>query len=505
MGKDKNEDPLSKRASGGKKIYDPVDGSAPNGDIDVGDAVRLKPEISLLNGCTIIIGTIIGSGIFISPVGVVKFTGSVGLSLVVWACCGLFSLVGALCYSELGTSIRKSGGDYAYILEAFGELPAFLLLWITLIIIRPTSQAIIAIVFANYIIQPLFPDPDCAPPKEATALLAALCLCILTYVNCVSVRWSTRVQDVFTASKVFALILIIITGLVQIGKGNTANFEDGFAGSTTDVGDIVLAFYSGLFAFGGWNYLNFVTEELKDPQKNLPRAIVISILLVTVIYVLTNIAYFAVLSPEQMQNSPAVAVTFGNWTLGVMAWCIPVFVGLSTFGSVNGSLLTGSRIFFVGARENQLPNVLAMINVGKKTPTPSLFLTCFLSLMYLLSDDIGTLINYFSFITWLSIGTAIVGMVYLRWKKPDMPRPIKVNLILPIIFIIACAFLIIVGFYAAPKDTGIGIGILLTGVPVYFIGVYWKNKPKWLKNMIAQATIGCQKVMFVTLTEEKLN
>ncbi|XP_070575150.1 large neutral amino acids transporter small subunit 1-like [Ptychodera flava] len=502
MAKDKNTDPsLSKRAAGGKKIYDPVgDETTPNGDVDP-SAVKMKSEISLLNGCTIIIGTIIGSGIFISPVGVVKFAGSVGLSLIVWATCGLFSMIGALCYAELGTSILKSGGDYAYILEAFGELPAFLLLWITLIIIRPTSQAIIALVFANYILQPAFPDPDCPPPEIAVEILAALCLLILTYVNCVSVKWSTRVQDVFTISKVIALIVIILTGIAQIGMGKTENFQDGFANSQSDVGQIVLAFYVGLFAYGGWNYLNFITEELKDPHKNLPRAIIISVALVTVIYVLANVAYFAVLSPAQMMISSAVAVTFGNWTLGVMAWIIPLFVALSTFGSVNGSLLTGSRIFFVGARENQLPDLFAMISISKKTPTPSLILTCFLSLMYLLAEDIGTLINYFSFITWLSIGTAITGMLFLRWKKPDLPRPIKVNLILPIVFILACAFLIIVGFYAAPKDTGIGVAILMTGVPVYFIFVWWKNKPAFIQKCSGYFTRLTQKCLYVSLTE----
>ena len=139
------------------------------------DRVVLKPKISLFNGVTIIVGIIIGSGIFISPQIVLKYSGSVGVSMIVWIACGAFSMVGALCYGELGTMITMSGGDYAYILKAFGELPAFLLLWVTVIIIRPTAQAVVAITFGNYILHPFF-DQSCKPPTASVKLLAACCI-----------------------------------------------------------------------------------------------------------------------------------------------------------------------------------------------------------------------------------------------------------------------------------------------------------------------------------------
>merc|ERR550517_91440 len=312
-----------------------------------------------MNGCTVIVGCIIGSGIFVSPTGVLAATGSVNLSLVVWSICGLFTMIGAYCYAELGCMIKKSGADYAYIHVTFGPFWAFVRLWIECMIVRPCTAAIQSLSFALYILKPFF--PECDPPGEATRLLAAGCIGLLGVMNCYNVKWANMVQDYFTYAKVFALLLICNTGFVRLGQGWTEHFT--WTDTETDPTLIALSFYSGLFAYTGWNYLNFIIEEMKDPVRDLPRAIFLSCVVCLIIYVLTIVAFHTVLSPAEVLGSEAAAVTFANRMYGPMAWIIPIFVACSTFGAVNGQLLTSSRLFFAGAREGQMPQLLTMIQV----------------------------------------------------------------------------------------------------------------------------------------------
>lgn len=449
--------------------------------------------MTLLNGVTVIVGSIIGSGIFVSPSGVLKETGSVNMSLMVWIASGIFSMIGAYCYAELGCMIKKTGADYAYIMVTFGNFLAFLRLWVECIIVRPCSQAIVALTFSIYATKPFF--PECQPPDEAVRLLAAICICLLTFINCWEVKWATFVQDIFTYAKLLALFIIIATGIVQLGNGKVENFT--WENTETDVTKIALSFYSGLFAYNGWNYLNFVIEELQDPVKNLPRAISISCVLVTVVYVLTNIAFYTTLSVPEVLGSEAVAVTFAGRLYGKFAFMIPIFVAMSTFGGVNGILLTSSRLFYAGACEGQMPEILSMIQVKKMTPAPAVLCVGLLSLVYLCSSDIFRLINYVGFATWISIGLAVFCLPWLRWKHPEWERPIKVPLIFPILYILATIFITIVPMIVSPVETGIGILIIATGIPVYFLFVVRKNKTNFEEKMLASCNTSLQKLLVV--------
>lgn len=454
--------------------------------------VGLKPKMTLLNGITVIVGSIIGSGIFISPTGVLLNTGSVGMALIVWIASGIFSMIGAYCYAELGCMIQKTGADYAYIMVGFGPFMAFMRLWIECMIVRPCSQTIVALTFSVYIMKPFF--PNCDPPDESARLLAAVCILVLTFVNCWNVKWATRVQDIFTGAKLFALAVIIITGFVQLCLGHTEYFS--FENTESDVTKIALSFYSGLFAYNGWNYLNFVIEELKDPVQNLPKAIYISISLVTVVYVLANVAFYTTLSPAEVLGSEAVAVTFAERLYQPVDFLVPIFVALSTFGSVNGILFTSSRLFYAGALEGQMPEILTMIQVKRMTPTPAVLFMAFLSLAYLGSSNILALISYVGFATWLSIGLAVICVPLLRYTHPDLERPIKVNLVWPILYIIATIFITIVPMIAAPIETGMGVGMIATGVPVYFLFIYVR-KPEPIRKMLRNMTIVLQRIMMV--------
>ncbi|XP_071957384.1 cystine/glutamate transporter-like isoform X1 [Antedon mediterranea] len=466
------------------------------------DAVVLRRQVGLLECVTIVVGVIIGSGIFISPKGILENTGTVGASLLVWLGCGIMSSLGALCYAELGTTFPKSGGDYVYILEAFGPLVAFLRIWTSLLAIKTGTMAVLAIAFAQYCVAAFY--PICEPPQSAVKLLAAAILCGVFYLNCVSVTWTTRVQTVLTFVKTIGLIIIIITGFVLLFQGKTTHLKDAFTGAeNTDVTKIPLAFYAGLFAYSGWQYVSQITEEIVNPSRNLPLGIMISMGLVTVIYLATNVAYFAQLSPQELLNSNAVAVSFASDLYGVMLWIVPVFVSLSCAGSLNGCLLSDSRGVFAAAREGHFPTVIAMIDVKRRTPTPAILCMLPICLLMLMGDSVYSLINYLSFTGFLFIGITVAVIPYWRWKFPELERPFSVPMIVPITFLLCCVFVVGVSLYSAPVECCIGLVITLAGIPVYFLFIYWQNKPQWFIDYMRTFTINFQKTFMVVYQEKK--
>ncbi|KAI6215191.1 Large neutral amino acids transporter small subunit 1 [Aphelenchoides besseyi] len=438
----------------------------------------LRKTLTLFNGITMSVGCIIGSGIFVSPTGVQKEAGSVGISLITWLASGLFVTMGAYSYAELATMIKKNGGDYTYIKEAFGPFLAFIRLFIEAVVVRPCTCTIVSLTFAIYMLKPFY--IDCEPPAGSIQALAALLLLVLTAINCLSIRLSTLIQDTFTLAKVFALIAIIGTGIYLLIFGSDVykqTFKDIWVNSNTSPGAISLSFYSALFAYQGWNYLVFIVDEMKNAQRDLPIAILVSCCVVTAIYVLTNVALYIVLSPDEMIGSPAVALDFANRVFGPLAFMMPIFVACSTLGSANGVIFTSSRLFYSGAQEGQMPELLGMTNPKTRTPIPAVILTGLLSISYLaLSSNVIQLINYIQISYWLAIAGAIASLFYFRVTRPNEPRPIKVFILIPILFFIGCIGLVLIPIIGSPVDTCIGLGIMLSAVPIYVFFIVWQPK-----------------------------
>ncbi|XP_028966816.1 b(0,+)-type amino acid transporter 1 [Galendromus occidentalis] len=488
------------------------DDAGPSKDTPSKDkSVRLERNLGLMSGVAMIVGTMIGSGIFVSPKGVLLRSGSVGMTLVVWAGGGFISLLGALSFAELGTLITRSGGDYIYILEAFrgrccgsmGDIPAFLYAWTTCLLLKPASLGITTQSFAKYMLTPLYLYCDDTPALP-TKLLAIWTIILVTIANCWSVTLAARIQNVFTVAKIFALICIIFGGMWELAQGQTEYLESGFDGTSWSFSDIASAFYSAMWAYDGWNNLNLITEELINPFVNLPRAIMIGIPLVTACYVFTNLAYLTVLSRSEFLASEAVAVRFGNHVFGRLASVISLFVAASTFGSANGSTFAAARISFTAAQEGHQLEFFSYAHVTHLTPMPALILNALLGILMVVAADIGQLIDFFGFAAWLFYGIATFCVIWFRYTRPDDPRPYKVPIVVPIIVCIVAAYLVISPIVMNPQLEYVYASIfILSGILFYLPFVHFKWRPACTGHLTKLGQILLNVVPTSTPEEEK--
>ncbi|XP_015246409.1 PREDICTED: b(0,+)-type amino acid transporter 1-like isoform X2 [Cyprinodon variegatus] len=444
--------------------------------------LSLKREVGLIGAVSLIAGTMIGSGIFMSPQTVISSIGSTGASLVVWASCGVLVILVSFCYAELGTVIQESGGEYIYILRTSGPVMAFMLAFSSIIFVRPAGVAGISLSFAQYVVAPFY--PECTPPVLIVKFVAAAAIIVLAIVNCMNVRFSMIVQVFFMVAKVVALVVIIVGGVVLLAKGNTENFEDSFKNSNVGINPIGIALYQGLWSYDGWNNLNYVTEELKRPEVNLPRALVIAISLVTGMYLLVNVSYLTVMTPRELMSSTAVAVTWGNKVLGSWGWIMSLAAALSAFGSLNGTFFSGGRVCFVAAREGHMPDILSMAHVHRLTPSPALIFTTIISLVVLIPGDFQSIVNYFSFTAWFFYGVTLSGLIYLKIKKPDLPRPYSVPIVLPILVLLVAIFLVLAPIIDQPQIEYLYVALfILSGAIIYVPFIHFKLCPGVFKKV----------------------
>ncbi|XP_053174477.1 b(0,+)-type amino acid transporter 1 [Scomber japonicus] len=462
-------------------------------------ATVLQKDVGLLSGICLIVGTMIGSGIFISPKSVLLYSGAVGPCLLIWAACGVLATLGALCYAELGTMITKSGGEYSYLMEAFGSLLAYLYSWTTVMVLKPSAFAIITLSFAEYASTPFY--PGCTPPLIVTKCLSAAAIFLIVTVNCLSVKLASYMQNLFTAAKLFIILVIVVAGILMLAQGKSKSFSNAFEGSSSSIGTIGLAFYNGLWAYDGWNQLNFITEELKDPYRNLPLSILIGIPLVSVCYVLVNVAYFTVMSTTELLLSPAVAVTFGDRVLYPLSWIVPLFVVLSTFGSANGSCFTAGRLAYVSGREGHMVKILSYISLRRYTPSPALIFNGILAIFYIIPADINTLINYFSFAQWAFYGLTALALIVMRFTRKEFHRPVKVPIVIPCLMVLVSCYLVLAPIIDKPDLEYLYCTIFIfSGLLLYYPFIHLKVN--WARKLMRPITMHLQLLMEVVPPEK---
>ncbi|KAF9052662.1 L-methionine transporter [Panaeolus papilionaceus] len=437
-----------------------------------------EKNISLLNGIALVVGLQIGSGIFSSPGVVVANTHSVGASLVVWVISGLLAWTGASSFAELGSAIPQNGGAQAYLSYAYGPLVSYLFAWTAIIALKPGGNAVISLIFGEYVNRMLWHttrdevSPDDIP-QWAIKLTATIAVVIVTIICVAASKLGPRVAVVFTVVKVTSLLLVTVLGVVQLirGKASASFREPLFSGSSTSPSSYSLALYSGLWAFDGWDQANFVGGEVANPEKNIPRAIHSSMVVVMLLFVLANISYFVVLDKSVVGLSNTVALDFGRALFGPIGGSVFAFmVAFSCFGALNGSFFTSSRLVYAAGRERYLPALFGRLHSTRRTPLNAALLQAGITVAFImLGSGFRSLINFSVVASWAFYFLTVLGLVILRIKEPMLERPYKTWIITPLIFCAVALFLLCMPIIAAPKEAIAVLGFVAAGVPIYYI------------------------------------
>ena len=423
----------------------------------------------------VLIGSTIGSGIFRSPAGIAdKLPGPVPL-MAVWIAGGLFALCGALTLAELSGAFPETGGAYVFIREGWGRLAAFLFGWAELTLIRAASLGAISTTFAEYLVRVRGYDPSLEPYRTYVHYVAAVAILLTATFNYVGVRWGSLVQNVTTLAKYGGLLFIILLafaiGLPQGGGHYTPAVPDG----SFHIAAFGLALVSVLWAFDGWADLSFVAGEVKDPRRTLPRAIIIGTVAVIVIYLLANLAYLAVLPVEEIRRSRLVAADVAERLMGAPGVVfVALTVMLSTFGTLNGTLLTAPRIFFAMADDGLFFRQVARVHPKFGTPHVAIAMSAALGIAFVLLRTFEQLADTFVTAIVPFYALAVASIFVLR-KRANYDPPFRVPLypIVPALFILATCFLLGNAILDPTSrwPTMAVLGIILLGVPVYYLTV----------------------------------
>ncbi len=474
---------------------------------------EFKRELGLLSSTMIVIGSMIGSGIFIVSADIARIVGSGGMLLVVWLITGGITLIAALSYGELASMMPHAGGQYVYLREAYHPLVGFLYGWTLFLIIQTGTIAAVAVAFAKFtaVLIPSLSEKNilfsiAGLNISAAQIFAIVSIIILTYINSRGVRHGKIIQDFFTITKVVALLGLICLGIF-IGKNpeaiaaNFSNFwkavwihDAGTPSMTFEslsglglLAAIGVAMVGSLFSSDAWNNITFTAGEVINPKKNIPLSLGIGVGIVTVIYILANVSYILVLPVEGLSGAATVAergiqyatsdrvataaasVIFGDPAAIIMA----IMIMISTFGCNNGLILAGARVYYAMAKDGLFFKNVGTLN-NKAVPAVALVVQAVWASLLCLSGTYGDLLDYVIFAVLIFYILTMAGIFILRKKRPDAERPYKAlgYPVVPALYIILASLLCIDLLIFKPKFTWPGVGIVLLGIPVYFL---WKK------------------------------
>ncbi|KAJ6277612.1 amino acid permease-domain-containing protein [Bipolaris maydis] len=507
--------PLSSTAQGYTALGAPANPALDPSNALNGGSLEKNKSLTYLNGLSLVIGLIIGSGIFSSPSQVNKNAGSPGASLLVWLIAGILAWTGAASYAELGGAIPLNGGAQVYLSKIFGEWAGFLFTWCAVMVLKPGSAAIIAIIFGEYVVRAVIGAEAVDAGTWLNKSVALVGLVIVTLLNCISTKLGTRSADVFMFLKFFALlgvtvigIVVAATGLSYKGKANDDWKHHGwFEDTSENVSNWAVALYAGLWAFDGWDNVNYVTGEFKNPTRDLPRVIHTSLPLVILCYILANISYFLVLPASVIESSNTVAVAFGSQVFGpVGALILALFVSGSCFGALNATTFTSGRLVYAAGKEGYLPSMFGNIGLGKNhrairlhslnanqskskipqklvnwfadedagfffTPISAMLLNAFLTIIYIVVGSFDTLVTFYGVAGYAFYFQTVLGLIVLRVREPDLERPYKTWITTPIIFCCVSLFLLSRAVFAEPLQTLLVVAFMVVGLVIWFAWV----------------------------------
>jgi len=442
----------------------------------------MKNKLNLLDSTMLVMGSMIGSGIFIVSAGMLRDLGSIENLLLAWIVTGVLTLLAALSYAELGAAMPKAGGQYIYLKEAYGKLFGFLYGWTLFTVIQTGTIAAVAVAFAKFtgVLFPIISEKNILLQLgsfkiTSVQVLGIVIIWLLTISNFREVKKGAFIQNVFTISKIVAILFVIIAGIFFISNSQTVQWSwdwNKLSLKGIGIGLFSAALVGSIFSSDAWNNITFTAGEIDKPEKNLPRALILGTGGVTLLYLFCNVIYVKALSADQIQHAEfdRVGTLLMNTVFGETgAWFMAILIMISTFGCINGLTLSGSRVYYAMAKDGYFLRSAATLNKNE-SPQKALIMQAVWTSILTLSGSYGDLLDYVVFAVLLFYILTVAGVFVLRFKQPNLARPYKVLAypIVPALYIIMASIVCVSLLIYKPDYSYPGLAIVLLGVPVYY-------------------------------------